>query len=103
MYLKSLNYYKLYKQADDSLISENNIKKVTAYEINRQIEKEKQAAEEEQKRKDEVQALELKRKSTGPFQRVADTVKEQLRNPYIAAAAGALAAVIVMAVLYALT
>ncbi|MEJ2716784.1 MAG: zinc ribbon domain-containing protein [Deltaproteobacteria bacterium] len=45
---------------------------------------------------------ELMRKSASPFVRFADTVKEQLSNPYIAAAAGALAAVIVMALLYAL-
>jgi hypothetical protein len=49
-----------------------------------------------------VNVSELKKKSASPFQRVVDTLKEQLSNPYIAAAAGALAAVLVMGILYAL-
>lgn len=55
-YKKSLEYFKLFKQMSDSIFNEENIKKTTGLEY----EKEKQAAELEQQRKDAVHAEEVK-------------------------------------------
>ena len=62
-YKSSLKYYKLFKQLSDSLISESNIKKLTAYEINTQHEKEIHTIELEQQKKDVIQAEKNKRQT----------------------------------------
>ncbi|MFC2104706.1 tetratricopeptide repeat protein [Bacteroidota bacterium] len=63
-YKKSLEYYQLFKQMSDSLINEGNIKKLAGFEISKQYEKEKQAAELEQQKKDALQIEEAKRQKT---------------------------------------
>ena len=47
-----------------------------------------------------VNVSELKKKSASPYQRFVDALKQRLSNPYIAAAAGALAATLIMSILY---
>lgn len=47
-----------------------------------------------------VNVSELKKKSASPYQRFVDELKQRLSNPYIAAAAGALAATLIMSILY---
>ncbi|MFC2104263.1 tetratricopeptide repeat protein [Bacteroidota bacterium] len=58
---KSLEYHKIFKQMNDSLINESNIKKLAGFEIEQQYEKEKQAIELEQQKKDAIHMEEAKR------------------------------------------
>lgn len=62
-YEKSLEYYTIFKQMNDSLLNEENIKKIASFEISMQFEREKQAMEMEQLKKDAAQAIKNKRQA----------------------------------------
>ncbi len=51
-YKKAYEYYIDYKQLNDSIFNEENVRKITGLEYQYEFEKEKKAIEEEQKRKD---------------------------------------------------
>ncbi len=65
----------LYKQLNDSIFSEENIKKITGLEFQYEFDKEKQAIQLEQEKKDALLAAEAKRQSV-------------IRNSFIAGFAG---------------
>lgn len=57
-YKKAYIHYKQFKELSDSLFGEENVKKITALEYTYKFEKEKQAIESEQAKKDALQAAE---------------------------------------------
>ena len=61
-YKKAYTYHKRFKELNDSIYNESNIKKITELEHIYKFEKEKQAIELEQKKKDLIKAAELKQK-----------------------------------------
>ena len=63
-YKKALESYILYKELNDSIFSEKNIKKITRLEYQYEFEKEKQTIELEQQKKDAISAEKLKRQKT---------------------------------------
>jgi two-component system, NtrC family, sensor kinase len=58
---KAYQTFKTYKQLNDSVHNDENLKRITGIEYTYKYEKEKQAAELEQQKKDEVEALKLRR------------------------------------------
>ncbi len=62
-YKKSLEYYKIFKTMNDSLINENNIKSLAKFEITKQFEEEKREIELEQQKNKAVQAEKDKKKT----------------------------------------
>ncbi|MBT3208407.1 MAG: tetratricopeptide repeat-containing sensor histidine kinase [Bacteroidetes bacterium] len=81
-YRKALESHVLFKLYADSLINENNIAEITSLEKQYEFDKEKQAIEAEQKKKDAIQAEEARR-------------KQAIRN-YLMAAIGLMVLVIVV-------
>jgi len=63
-YKKAYENYVLYKELNDSIFNEENIKKITGLEYQYEYEKEKLAIELEQQKKDAVYAEEAKRQKT---------------------------------------
>lgn len=60
-YQKALEHHKSFKEINDSLFNEEKIRKITGLEYKYQFEKEKQAFELEQQKKDLIQAEEIRR------------------------------------------
>ncbi len=63
-YKKSLEYYKIFKKMNDSLINEKNIKSLAKFEIAKQFEEEKREIELEQQKNKAVQAEKNKKQAT---------------------------------------
>lgn len=59
-YEKAYNSYKLYKELNDSIFNESNIKKITEIQLSFKFEQEKNALELDNQRKDEIHKAELK-------------------------------------------
>lgn len=63
-YKNAFNHHKIFKQLDDSIFSEKNIKKIAELEYSYKFEKERQAIELEQQKKDAIYKVRKKQQET---------------------------------------